>query len=162
MFNKITEIFMNRMYTAVVDIMSGFDFNQKNLSEKIFALTNLLFLILNIWNLFCYRSVFTHDLAAFKSPIATSAPYDSWLISIFPRLFMVIYSLINLLFSIFAHINWKSFMKLFLCTVVISIVQIIVTKWIFAVSSFYLLTFLMTLMVNIMGIISLFSYIYFI
>ena len=162
MFNKIIEIFMNRMYTVAIDVMSGFSFSNKKLSEKIFVFLNLIFFVISVWNLFCYRSVFSYNLTAFNSTVASSTPYDSWFISIFPAIFTVIYAFLNLLFSIFAHINWKSFMKLLLYTVVISIFQIIITKWIFAVNSFYLVTLLMTLMVNIMGIISLFSYIYFI
>ncbi len=150
------------MYMIAVDVMSGFDLKRKNIGEKLFIIANLLFFLLNIWNLFGYRRVFSNDIFAFDSPVSTSAPYDNWLVSIFPRLFMVVYSLLNLLFSIFAHINWKSFMKLFLCTTVIAIAQAIITKWIFSVNSFYLITLLMTLMANIIGILSLFSYIYFI
>lgn len=162
MINRIIEICLNRFYSIVLDVMSGIDFSKKNIGEKIFFISNLVFFLLNLINLIYFRSMLSEDLDTFNSQVAISAPYNHWFISILPRLFMIVYSLLMLVFSFFAHINTKSFYKLLVSVFVISILRILCTYGIFMIDNFYIIILLLTLITNITGILSLFSYIYFI
>lgn len=161
MINRIIQICLNRFYTIVFDVMSGIKFSEKTKSEKLFFVVNLIFFLLNLINLIYYRSMLSEDLGIFNSSIEVSAPYEHWFISIIPRLFIVLYSLLVLIFSFFAHITPSSFYQFLISTVFISLIRIILTHGLFIIDNFYIIIILLTLTANITGILSLLSYIYF-
>jgi hypothetical protein len=159
MVDKIIQIFLNRIYPIVFQLMAGVGLAEKNKWEKVFFIAHVVFFIWSIYVFFCYRNAFSVNMISFDAILPSSEPYDHWFISVVPSIFDLIYKFIITLFSFFAELNLKSFLKLLFALAIITIIHMGLIYVVMMFSNFYLVSLGMTVVVNLMGILTLLVYV---